>query len=78
MLVSSVTEETPADGKLKKDDVLLSVTINGTTTEITRQYHAIDMMIDIRVGDTVTLKVLRDGEEKSVSIEITEDCLMDY
>ena len=50
----------------------------GCTTEITRRYHIIDMMIDVRVGDVVTLKILRAEEEKTVSITITEDCLTAY
>ena len=59
-------------------DVLVSATLNGNTTEITRQYHIIDMMLDVRVGDVVTLNILRGGEEKIVSITITEDCLTAY
>ena len=63
---------------IKVADVLLSVTINDKTTSITRQHHIIDMMLDVRVGDIVTFNVLRDGEEKSVSITITENCLTEY
>ena len=48
------------------------------TVNITRQYHMIDMMLDVRVGDTVSLTVLRNGEEVTVEIEITEDCLTAY
>ena len=58
--------------------MLLSVTINDKTTSITRQQQAIDMMVDVRVGDIVTFNILRDGEEKSVSITITENCLTEY
>ena len=36
------------------------------------------MMLDVRVGDVVTLTVLRGGEEKNVSLTITEDCLTAY
>jgi len=35
-------------------------------------------MLDVRVGDIVTFNILRDGEEKSVSLTITEKCLTEY
>ena len=67
-----------ADGILQIGDILVSATVNDNTTDITRQYHIIDMMLDVRVGDVVTLSILRGGEEKIVSITITKDCLMPY
>ena len=76
--VYEVTEGSLADGILQAEDILVSATVNGNTTEITRQYHIIDMMLDVRVGDIVTLKILRASEENTVSITITEDCLTAY
>ena len=76
--VYEVTSGSLADGILQADDILVSATINGNTTEIIRQYHIIDMMLDVRVGDIVTLNILRNGEEMSVSIAITEGCLTAY
>ena len=73
--VYEVSSGSLADGVLKSGDVLVSATVNDNTTEITRQHHVIDMMLDVRVGDVVTFNILRDGEEKSVSITITEGCL---
>lgn len=67
-----------ADGVLMVGDILVSATVNGVTTELTRQYHVIDMMLDVRAGDVVALDILRDGEEKTVSITVTEDCLAEY
>ena len=63
---------------MQAEDILVSATINGSTLEITRQYHIIDAMLDVRVGDTVTLKIVRGGEEKSVNVLITEECLTEY
>ena len=76
--VYEVSSGSLADGILQAEDVLVSATVNGNTTEITRQYHIIDMMLDVRVGDVVTLKILRADEEKTVSITITEGCLTAY
>lgn len=67
-----------AEGVLQVGDVLVSAKINEKVVEITRQYHIIDMMIDVRVGDVVTLNILRDGEEKNISFAITEECLTEY
>ena len=76
--VYEVSSGSLADGILQAEDILVSATVNGNTTEITRQYHIIDMMLDMRAGDIVTLKILRGGEEKTVSITITEECLTAY
>ena len=76
--VYEINEGSLSDGVLLSDDVFLAATLNGKTTEITRQYHIIDMMLDLRPGDTVTLTILRNGEELQVSITVTEDCLTAY
>ena len=76
--VYEVGEGTLAHGVLQKGDVILSATLHGETTEITRQYHIIDMMLDVRAGDVVTLSLLRDDEPLTVEITITEDCLTAY
>ena len=76
--VYEVNSGSLADGILQAEDVLVSATVNGNTTDITRQYHIIDMMLDVRAGDVVTLKILRGGEEQTVSITITQDCLTAY
>lgn len=35
-------------------------------------------MLDVRVGDTVYMEIVRNGEEITVSTVITEDCLVAY
>lgn len=59
-------------------DIIKSVTIGDKEIEITRQHHLIDAMLDVRVGDTVTNVIVRNGEEMTVSTVITEDCLAAY
>ena len=76
--VYEVTKNSLADGLLQAGDVLLSATVNGRATQITRQYHVIDMMLSVRVGDTVSFVILRDGQESNVDITITADCLTAY
>lgn len=76
--VYEVSDGSIASGILKAGDVLISATLNGNKKDITRRYHIIDLMLDVRVGDVVEFAVLRGGEEASVSVEITEDCLTAY
>ena len=76
--VYEIADGSLADGVLQAGDLLVSVSVGDNTTSVTRQYHIIDMMLDVRVGDVVTLNILRADEEKSVSITITENCLVAY
>ncbi|MBE6619169.1 MAG: trypsin-like serine protease [Ruminococcaceae bacterium] len=76
--VYEISSSSLAEGVLKEGDVLVSAAINGKSTQITRQHHIIDMMLDVRAGDTVTLNILRDGKDLSVDITVTKDCLTAY
>ena len=73
-----IAEDSLAEGILQAGDVLIWATLHNRTVQITRQYHVIDMMLDVRVGDVVSFCVLRDGEDITVSITITQDCLTAY
>ena len=59
---------------LKEGDILKKIRLN-EDDEITicRQYELIDLMLTARVGDTVTLTVLRDGEEVVFTGTFTEE-----
>ncbi len=63
---------------LKAGDTVKSITVGEKTISVTRQHHLIDAMLDVRVGDTVSLVIIRDGAEMTVSTVITEDCLAEY
>lgn len=63
---------------LKANDMIKSITVGEKTVVITRQYHLIDVMLDVRVGDTVSLVIVRDGTEMTVSTTITEESLAAY
>ena len=76
--VYEISDGSLAGGVLQAGDILVSATINDHTSVISRQYHIIDMMLDVRVGDVVTLQILRNGEEMTVSFTITEGCLTEY
>jgi len=67
---------------LQKGDIISSITLGERTVSVTRQHHLIDAMLDVRVGDTVTIAIKRtvDGTltDMTVSTTITEDCLTAY
>ena len=73
--LTSVVNDAAADGKLKVGDVLKAVVIDGKTTAITRSYILNDLLLTVRKGDTITLKVFREqsGEETEVSITFDKD-----
>ncbi|MBQ7337417.1 MAG: serine protease [Clostridia bacterium] len=76
--VAAVTEGSIAQGLFLEGDILRSVTIRDVTTEANRSYHVIDAMLYARAGDTVSLVVERDGERRTIEIEITQDCITEY
>ncbi len=76
--VHGVTAGGLGESILKAGDVVKSITIGEDTITITRQHHLIDAMLDVRVGDTVSLVIIRDGTETTVSTTITEDSLSAY
>ena len=75
VIVAEIVSGGLADGVLEEDDLLKCVQIGDRSYEITRTFVIVDAMLNVRVGDTVTLLFERDGEVITVSIEITEDCI---
>ena len=71
--VASVSSGVAADGKLKVGDVFQSITINGKTTAITRDYLLNDLLLTVRKGDTITFKVFREQSGKETDVTITFD-----
>lgn len=76
--VHDVTEGSLGASILQKDDVIKSITVADKTVNINRQHHLIDAMLDARVGDTVSMTILRGGSEMTVQTTITNDCFSAY
>ena len=76
--ISDITSGSLASGVLQTGDIIVSIELNSDTTMVTRKHHVNDMMLDLRVGDTVTFSILRGGEEKSVIITVTSGCMTEY
>ncbi len=76
--VHEVTTGGLGEAILSAGDIVKSITISDKTVNITRQHHLIDAMLDVRVGDTVSLVIIRDEAEMTVSTVISEECLAAY
>ncbi len=76
--VYEVTKDGLASGLLEVGDIIQSVTIEEETTAVTRQYHIIDAMLEVRVGDKVSLTVTRNGETKTVSVTVDDNNIVEY
>lgn len=79
VVVMEVTSGSILAGKVKADDVIKSITLDGyETQEVTRQHHVIDYMLNARVGDSCTMVVSSNGQERSVTFTITAGCITLY
>lgn len=78
VIAVETVEGSLADGVFKANDVIKSITIGEKTINVTRKHHLIDNMLDARVGDTVSFKIIREGKEMSLQVTITENCLTKY
>lgn len=55
-----------------------SGTLGDKTVERTRLHNAVDLSLDMRAGDVLTLTVVRAGAQTSVEITVTADCIEAY
>ena len=69
--VRELLQNGAAYGKLRVNDVILSVTLGEKTVSVTKRHHVVDLLIDARVGDVLTFTVSRQGEEDPVTVSIT-------
>ena len=71
--VAEVVEGGKSVGRFEVEDVIVGVNIAGVDYPVTRAWSVADAMLNARVGDTVTFKVDRGGEEVTLVYEITAD-----
>lgn len=78
VVVAAVEYNSLAYGVLNKGDILLEASIGDESITITRTHHIIDFMLKARVGDTVTVKLQRNGETVTESFKVTEASISEY
>lgn len=72
--VTEVVAGSAADGKILVGDTVLSVKVDARPTLTpNRQYEVADELLYARVGSQVTFTLLREGEEVTVTLTITEN-----
>ena len=72
-VITQVTEGALAYGKLKVGDVLKSITIKGEKIQVKRRYQFNDMLLNVRMGDSIVISVLRDGSIVDVQFTFDKD-----
>lgn len=60
------TQSVGESAGFKVNDQLKSITVNDKTVDVTRMFNAIDLALTIKVGDSVTYTVVRDGVETNI------------
>jgi S1-C subfamily serine protease len=74
MVAKIISANSAAYNILKVGDVFESMSINdGEWIEFKRQYQINDLLLTVRKGDVVKLKIKRDGSEKTVSVNFDKD-----
>lgn len=69
LTVSGVSEDSPAEGKFEKGDILTSITVGTTTTPITTFSDLSGVLFSVDSGTSVTLGFTRDGESKDATLQ---------
>ncbi len=78
IVVHEVSETSVVYGMLQPDDIYVSIAIGDRVLPVTRQYHIIDFMLHARLGDTVTLVILREGVEHTYTFTVTQSMITPY
>lgn len=68
IVVRSVDIGAAAAAGLEQGDTLVSATLNGTTVDLTRRYKLTTLLLDVRLGDSMTLVVSRGGAKEEVTV----------
>ena len=77
--VTEIDDTAVANGHFTEGDVIKSITVGNKTVEVTRLHHLIDTILDARVGESVSFKVVgTNGQERIETITVTADCVVDY
>ncbi len=75
VVISEISKEGAANGRLQLNDVIKAVTIEGVRHEVTRTYHLVDTMLNAREGSRVIIHVERGGVNVDVEIPMTKDMI---
>lgn len=77
VVVKEIVANSAAQGKVFAGDIILSLAVNGSEVKAERVHQIVDFMLEVFVGDTVTVTLIRDGKEMQVDIVFTESSVSD-
>ncbi len=66
--VDSVEAYSAAYGALRAGDIMKSVTIGGVEYSLDRRFYLNDLLLGLKLGDRMSMKIERDGQIRSVEI----------
>ena len=75
VLISTITVGSLADQVLSTGMIVTAISKGETRVEVDRTYKLVDFMLTGRVGDTITIEVVDNGEEKSFDITLTDSSI---
>lgn len=78
VVISEISSTSAVKGKFRVGDILKEVTVGGKTQVIDRRHQLIDCMLLAREGIEISFKVLRGGEELTITVTTTADMLEEY
>lgn len=73
--IQSLTDTSIVNGKLEANDIIKYIKIHGQTYTVHRMHNVVDIMLNARVGDTVTFGIVRNDTEMVVDVVITKAAL---
>ncbi len=73
VVVKSVSSGAAQKGGMDVGDTIVSMTLNGDTVQMTRQYKINNFLLQVRKGDTITVVVSRKGESVTLTIPYDRD-----
>lgn len=73
--IQSLTDTSIVKGKLYEGDIIQYIKIHGNTYAVHRMHNVVDIMLNARVGDTVTFGIMRGNEKLVVEVKITQASL---
>jgi serine protease Do len=76
--VQEVLDGSLVKGLILPGDRLRSISSLGKTVSILRRHHVVDAMLDARIGDEISICLIRDGKEITVKVIMTEEHVTEY
>ena len=74
--ISDFTDDSAIKSFALVGDIIESITVDGKTTKVTAKHNVIEAMLEARLGDTVTLTLIRGDQKITQSITVTESMLI--